>query len=371
MKSSFISQQYDPVAEREMQTIGQTLLPERVIGKPCAKHVISTLDIAALVVVMIFFIAAVAAVWVSRWAVLLGQTNQLVVLGFALTVMGFCANRQIILASLHLEGRYGRSTLQNFDALLRSTPYARNMSISPRMILLALQILPLGLSVAYKRFSGGQSSVSVALQDSDWGFVPPPGWTTSGNGLALAVDAYAPFWQDPGINRTYGYNLYVASNTTAAILDTPFPTLINHLQARLDLGEYMQISATVNATVSENDNLSSSEQEEFFQNLDGNKWRSNVINMGFELESQLMVCICYPVPLQATKLTSFRRKTRTSARYFSLFGILKAGPLTPPLKGTCKAVVFVRAYGISHPPTLHLSMLGSLIQLMISSPYTN
>ena len=136
----------------------------------------------------------------------------------------------------------------------------------------------------------------MQIPNSSWGFVASPGWPSSGNGLSLATNAYVPFWQDPGVNRTYGYNMYVVSNTTAVILDTPFPDLIVPLQAQLRLGEYVFLSATVNATVSENINLSPSQQDDanFWESI--HDWPFTSIDMNFDLYSGLKVRISCDCP---------------------------------------------------------------------------
>ena len=262
----------------------QPLIHLRTVGKPCSKPYISGMDAAAILVGLTALIVAVIVVWNKSTAVTLGQTNQLVLVGFALTIMGLCAQRQIILVSLLLQVRLGQSTLQNFDALLRNTAFASHSSFLTRAILLFLLALPLGLSIAYKRFSGSRSAVYIRAQDSDWGFVTAPGWPSSGNGLLLAVNAYVPFWEDPAVNRTYGYNLFVVSNTTAAVLDTPFPNMIQGLQARLRLGDSLQMKTTVNATISKNINLPSSQQDDpaFWGSLSAD-WMTKFFLYGFQL----------------------------------------------------------------------------------------
>ena len=286
---------YDPVELAEVAHPAQPTLPPlplRTIGQPRTKKLVSWLDIGSLILVLGGFVVAVTVVWSSPVAVRLGQTNQLVFVGFALAVMGLCAQRQMVHASLFLEVQAGESTLQNIDALLRNQPFAWRLGIIPRITLLALLALPVGLSVAYKRFSGGHSAVPWMASDSDWGFVTSPGQPWTGNGLSLAASGYVPFWQNPSINRTYGYNLYVASNTTSAALDTPFPDMIQDLQAQLRLGDYMIMNATVNATVSENINLKPSQQNnsDFWdRHYPDSQWEYTDIDMFFGFHSAMLV----------------------------------------------------------------------------------
>ena len=316
----FKALQYALVRDHELETLGQASLPPRSIGRPCIKHRISLMDVAATLVSLIFFSVAVTVVWNPSIAVALGQTNQLAVVGFALTVMGFCANRQITLLSLLLEAQNGRSTLQNFEALLQSTPYALDLSISPRLILLSLQALPLGLSVAYKKFSGGASYVPIDISESSWGLVAAPGLPSTG-GLSLAVNAYVPFWQNPGLGRTYAYNLYVASNTTAALLDTPFSSWIEPLQAELHLGDVLELTATVNATVSENVNLSPSQQNDpaFWASLESSGWGSSYIDFHYNLSAFATVYTNCPLMMRIIKLTVSQAPQNVTEIFLSIW----------------------------------------------------
>ena len=99
------------------------------------------------------------------------------------------------------------------------------------------------------------------------------------------------YYKTSAMNRTYGYNLYVASNTTAAVLDTPFPTFTQPLQAGLRLGDSLQISTTVNATVSENIDLTPSQQGDpaFWGTFSDGTWTYNDIDMNFDFNSGFLV----------------------------------------------------------------------------------
>ena len=119
-------------------------------------------------------------------------------------------------------------------------------------MLLLLFALPLGLSVSYKRFIGGSTTVEYLSTDVTFGFTAAPGYQLIGNGLSLLVEVYLPFWIKPSLGRAYGFNLYVATdNTTAAVLDAPLPNDLVKIQASLNDFDSMTITATVNATVAE------------------------------------------------------------------------------------------------------------------------
>ena len=73
-----------------------------------------------------------------------------------------------------------------------------------------------------------------------FGMFSAPSWTITGVGISDAVNAYTPFWINPALNKTYGYNLLAASNTTAALLDTPDPVVIQQFQNSLRLGDSLR-----------------------------------------------------------------------------------------------------------------------------------
>jgi hypothetical protein len=91
-------------------------------------------------------------------------TTQLVVLGFLLSVMNLCLGSVAPTLFLYLEGRLGPSKLQNYDGILRNQMFTSKLSIAWRLVLGLMLALPLGLSAAYKSFSGGESTKTVPLR---------------------------------------------------------------------------------------------------------------------------------------------------------------------------------------------------------------
>ncbi|KAL8773634.1 MAG: hypothetical protein Q9203_004347 [Teloschistes exilis] len=88
---------------------------------------------------------------------------------------------------------------------------------------------------------------------------------------------------NPATNRTYGFNLYIPNNSTAAILDAPLPEDLTSLQTSLQNDQSMIITTNVNATVTENMNPSTAERN------DGNYWqeiRASYANTEKELKQQ-------------------------------------------------------------------------------------
>ena len=246
------SHEMGDIGHRHKSELDSPLLQTQGLGEPSSKTPITWIDAAPVLLTLAAFAVAVVVIWNPYAAVQLRQTNQLVVVGLALSVMNLGVQRQVQLAAIFAEFQYGQFKLTNFDALLRKSILSQRLDKTPRLILLVLIVVPLSLSAAYKKFSGGHSTRSVSLgKSSNWGFTSRPGWPWSGNGLSGAVDAYVPFWNDVGIDRTYGYNMLVASNTTAALLDTPEWDLIYAEQSGLRPGEYVTLNTTVNATVTE------------------------------------------------------------------------------------------------------------------------
>ncbi|CAD6572301.1 MAG: hypothetical protein ASARMPREDX12_005101 [Alectoria sarmentosa] len=247
-----------PATEKLLQENSEDL------GVPGRVRRFTWMDLGAVAVVLLAFVVALNAVLYKPTALLLGQTNQLILLGLMLSVMGSCTQRQIQKLLLVYEARAGKSTLQNFDAILRTDYFSKAVSLRPRIVLLFLFALPLGLGVSYKKFSGGSTSIGVSNTGADFGFTAAPGYQLIGNGLSLLVDAYLPFWIKPSLGRTYGFNLYVAAdNKTAAILDAPLPKDLSKLQASLNDHESINITATVNATVTENIDPSTAERYDY------------------------------------------------------------------------------------------------------------
>ena len=246
----------NPVSSKEPSTSDGFGVPGRI-------HRFTPMDLVATAVVSLGFILASTAVLNRPTAVFLGQTNQLILVGLVLSIMGYCTQRQMKRLSLYYEARAGRSTLQNFEAILCTDYFSQAASVQPRLVLLFLFALPLALSVSYKKFIGGFTTIGVQSTGATFGPTAAPGYQLIGNGLSLLVQVYLPFWIKPNLGRTYGFNLYIADNRTAAILDAPLPKDLLRLQASLDEHESMNITAKVNATVTESTEISPSERYDY------------------------------------------------------------------------------------------------------------
>ena len=254
-----------PVTEKHLHNPVSNKEPSSSDGFGVPDHIrrFSSMDLVVTAVVLLGFILASTAVLNRSTAVFLGQTNQLIVVGLVLSIMGYCTQRQMKRLSLYYEARAGNSTLQNFEAILCTDYFSQAASVQPRLVLLFLFALPLGLSVSYKKFIGGFTTIGVQSTDATFGPTAAPGYQLIGNGLSLLVQVYLPFWIKPSLGRTYGFNLYIADNRTAAILDAPLPKDLMRLQASLNEHESMNITAKVNATVTESVDISPSDRSDY------------------------------------------------------------------------------------------------------------
>ena len=219
-------------------------------GEPCRKTKLSRRDAGVLLLQLISLTAALLTVFYQPLAIWLGQLDQLIILGFFLGVMTLFLQEQVLQTVLIFMGYQHNTTLQDLDSVLRKDLLAPQIPLYYRLILLTLVGLPLALSASYKLFVGGSSTKEVTFPSGTFGYSATPGNQRIGDGLTLLSDIYRPFWIDPAIPKAYGFNLYIASNDTAVIPDTPYPSYLSSIQASLSLGELIQLHATVNATVS-------------------------------------------------------------------------------------------------------------------------
>ncbi|KAF8850440.1 hypothetical protein BDZ45DRAFT_194104 [Acephala macrosclerotiorum] len=237
----------------------------RAVGQPMRKRRISIADIVTITFCLLLFAVGLACVKITSIAAYLGQKDQLIIIGFLLSLMGFCASKQIQLVLIALEVRTGHSTLQNLEAILSSNLFSQGTQLRYKVALSLLLATPLALSVGYKSFVGGSSSTKKFLISGRCGWTGPPGTQDLGFGLSLFVNVTLPWFEDPGYDRAYGFNMYTMSENTTAILDGPLPDYVSNLQSKLSNDQSMSITTEVNATVADlynglsrsRDNLSS------------------------------------------------------------------------------------------------------------------
>ena len=131
------------------------------LGKPCAKKRLELSDFIVLCLSLVCLLVAIIAIADNCASFTLGTTNQLIVSGFLLSIMNLCFSKVTPTLFLHLEARYGRSSLQNYDGILRSQVLRPQLDYIWRAAIFFSLALPIGLSVAYKTFRGGESYVPV------------------------------------------------------------------------------------------------------------------------------------------------------------------------------------------------------------------
>lgn len=221
--------------------------PESV-GEPAYKYRLTLKDGLIFIALTLCSSNALVIVGVTKVAFYLGQKIQLVLLGFLLALLAFCTQKQVLGLLVLCEARHGHSILQNFDAILRFDTLASGITYSVRSALLVLFALPLVVSAAYKLFVGGVVTKDIGSRDGLFGISGPPGTQRLGNGLSLMVNATLPFVVEPSISKTYGFNMYVVSNDTTAMLDGPLPS-VSELRSNLSETQSIEMSALVNATV--------------------------------------------------------------------------------------------------------------------------
>ncbi|KAI4241540.1 MAG: hypothetical protein L6R40_004520 [Gallowayella cf. fulva] len=238
------------------------------LGKPTVKRAFHTLHLFAAAISLICLALAITAVANENVSWRLGVDNyQLIVLGFLLGIMNLCLGSVTPTFFLLLEARFGPSTLQNYDGILRNEVFSSGLSPFWRTVLSLVLALPLGLSVAYKTFVGGESTKTVDVFDylgntSYYGMFAPPGLQSLGQktGVSLFSNATLPFAaassNQNGIEPTlpteqqaYGFNMLLLNNESAAALDIPQPSYISAVQALLAGGESWNVTSSVKATV--------------------------------------------------------------------------------------------------------------------------
>ncbi|KAF4819694.1 hypothetical protein CGCSCA5_v004388 [Colletotrichum siamense] len=242
-----------------------------LLGKPSRKKMFYTTDIAMAFIALACLAMSILVVSNGYISWYLGVGNrQLIVIGFLLSIMSLCLASVTPTSFLLLEAHVGSSTLQNYDGILRNKPLAPQLSFAWRMVLVTMLALPVGLSVAYKTFTGGESSMNVHATDyisnTTWyGLFTPPG-ITSVTGLSSAMNATTLFRnatqaiQHPGNStepdlptfhnpQPYGYNILLLNETRAAALDTLHSDYILEIQKLLAPGETWTITAPVLGTV--------------------------------------------------------------------------------------------------------------------------
>lgn len=133
------------------------------LGKPTMKRRLSLLDLSALALSLLCLGLAIAAVENEPiyWRLGVGN-NQLMVVGFLLSNMNLCLSSVAPTFFLLLEARFGSSTLQNYEGILRNKPLSSKLGTIWRIILSIMLVIPIALSFVYKNSIGGESVLEIA-----------------------------------------------------------------------------------------------------------------------------------------------------------------------------------------------------------------
>ncbi|UQC83247.1 uncharacterized protein CLUP02_08741 [Colletotrichum lupini] len=205
--------------------------------------------------------------------------NQLIVVGFLLSITSLCLGSVAPILFILIEARFGKSTIQNYDGLLRNKPTASRLGMSWRVALILMLALPIALSVAYKTFTGGESQMEIDSFDyisnkTYYGMFQPPG-ILSFNGVSGFLNAATAFREAtklssngseppfPTLPSTYGYNILLLNVTSAAALDTIQAFYVIAIQERLAIGESWTITAPVTGTVATFNKMMDSDRQTF------------------------------------------------------------------------------------------------------------
>ncbi|KAK0382422.1 hypothetical protein CLIM01_00235 [Colletotrichum limetticola] len=149
--------------------------------------------------------------------------NQLIVVEFLLSITSLCLGSVAPNLFILIEARFGESTIQNYDGLLRNKPTASRLGMSWRVALILMLALPIALSVAYKTFTVGENRMDIDSFDyisnkTYYGMFQPPGILLF-NGVSRFFNATTAFREAtklssngpeppfPTLPSTYGYNI--------------------------------------------------------------------------------------------------------------------------------------------------------------------
>lgn len=264
----------------------------RPLGRPSAARLLTISDVAAVTVAFIASTLAIVTVAVDSVAWKLDQIQQLTILGFLLSAMNLCMTAVLPTFFLRMEALFGSSTIQNYDAILRSRVVASKASWLWRVVLGLNLALPIGLSALYKSFADGAATITFSSGDSRYnntfGMFAPPGLLPLGydSGSMLMYNATMPFLMAstnqsaprdavtaelldlknevklPTFPQPYGFNTVLLSEDSAAILDAMSPEFIMKSQSLLQLNEHWDVTATVLALIANRNDAPDSHRNE-------------------------------------------------------------------------------------------------------------
>lgn len=247
-------------------------VPSHCYGKPAQKSHLDRLDMLALLISVLCLISAVVIINPSlRYAASLRVEGQIIALGFLLGIMNQCLQRILLYVFVLIECRYGHSILQNYEGLLRWSPFVSQFSYTWRIVLISLTAMPLGLSVLYKKFTGGHASTVLVTNKAQYSPTGPPGLQGNIGWNQVMANATIPFISAATddvifpddlspLPRTYGFNIILLSNSSAAAIDGPLPSRVTALQQDLSAGSAIYLEAKVRGSIAQHNLTVGNEQ---------------------------------------------------------------------------------------------------------------
>jgi hypothetical protein len=236
------------------------------VGKPCAKPTIAKLDLAAVLISLLCLSISICTISPSlQWSWRLGFQGQIIVIGFMISIMNQCLMRFLPTSLTLIETRWGESRLQNYDAILCNSAVANDTGPLLRVVLLFFLVLPMTLSIAYKKLLGGESTINIqtGMSGNMYGLFPPTNTSSVfsenfANPLYIYINSTSSFFEQSvsddsfpydaiAKNKTipYGHNLLLLSNHSAAALDLPRLSYLQAIKKKLWMSESWTISAAV------------------------------------------------------------------------------------------------------------------------------
>jgi hypothetical protein len=126
------------------------------------------------------------------------RNHQLIVVGFLISIMNLSLGGITSAFFLLIEARFGASTLQNYDGIIRNKFLGSGLGLVWRFVLALMMLLPLALSVAYKNFTDGASAARidavsyVGRNQSQYGIFPLPGLQNFGSASGISLFSTQP-----------------------------------------------------------------------------------------------------------------------------------------------------------------------------------
>lgn len=286
------------------------------LGKPTAKPRLEWSDLLTVASSLTALALAILVVANRYIAWRLSYSAQIQVLGVLLSIMNLCLTTLASRIFLLLEVRFGRSSLSNFEGILRNQALLNRLDGIWRVVILSMLVVGPGLDVIPKAgfLNGGSSSVRLdrkAVNETTWdhwsmkatlghgeygvgkyGLFGPAGVHQLGGntGLSLFTNATLPYLnasnfvtdlsfvnsmfnglstvlggltdelREPAVQSwpfAYGFNMLVLNNESTAMLDTPNPDYLTAIRSSLAIGDSWNMTASVVGTLATYSGLAS------------------------------------------------------------------------------------------------------------------